>query len=780
MKGKERKYKFRLLAILFGFLGTCTAVIGLAYIMPLPERLSVPASTVIQYRDQSPIYFFLSADDKWRLPVELKKVDPNYVKALLRFEDKRFFHHPGIDPFALARAALLNFRRDRIVSGGSTITMQLVRILEPRPRTYRSKIIECLAALQLETRMSKPQILNSYLQYLPFGGNIEGVESAAYAYFGHNAQALSPFEIAFLLSVPQDPGPRNPSKQNLKERKDAIGEIASRLCAEKIIRPQIVEEIKKTPLPAQFKPFPRNAAHAAVWLARKFPEKKIILTTLRKDLQQVAEKTLNSYREECNRQGVYNGSVVVIDNRTSEVLALVGNFDFWDNEHQGQVIGFLAPRSPGSTLKPFIYALAIDQTIALPSYLVPDIPMRFGGYSPKNYDDRFRGLVRLEDALAQSLNIPFISLLDKIKVEPFLSFLSDCGITTRSDQPGYYGLSIAVGALDVNLIELANLYAMLARQGEYLDYRVILSNEKRQTRAVLSPAATFLTVRALSIKDRPDFPYRREVAELPPQIHWKTGTSSGHRDAWAIGSNPEFTVGVWLGNFDTTPSIALTGGQLAGPILFDLLDALSNRAYPENNPHIRPPGLAEVEVCAFSGYLPGKNCPEKKKVLAPISNLPSKTCPFHQNFQVDIKTGYYLPPACRNGRAWTDKTFVVLPATVRRWISDNQLMAPAPPSPLPECQYPATQTPPKIVAPQSEAVYILIPGLNPNKQQIPLEAETSNRETELTWFVNGKFLAKAPAQQRVWMPPSPGMHQIRVVDYSGHFDQVDIKIIKPD
>jgi len=770
----------RLLKGLAAAAGACLAIVALAYIAPLPGRLQVPPSTEIRYRDGSPAYFFLSPDDKWRLPIALKDVDRNYLKALLRFEDKRFYFHFGVDPLALCRAAYLNQSRGRIVSGGSTITMQLARILKPRPRTYSSKAIEALRALQLEIRMSKKQILAAYLQYLPFGRNIEGIESACYAFFGHSSQALSPFEIAYLLSIPQDPNPRFPSTKNLKLRRKALKETAARLEREKIFTPGVTRAIMQTPLPEAARPFPRNAPHSAFWLGRKFPEQTIITASLGKDLQQLVEKTLAAYRAECAAQGVYNAAVVVIDNKTSELLAAAGNFDFWDSQHQGQVIGFLAPRSPGSTLKPFIYAMAIDQAIALPSYLVPDLPTRFGGYQPKNYDDSFRGLVRLEDALAQSLNVPFINLLDKIKVEPFLSLLSDCGVTTLRKEPGYYGLSIAVGSIDLNLLELSNLYAMLAREGQYLDYQLTPSPEKQEARQVLSAPAGYLTRKALSIRDRPDFPTRREVAEIPPRIHWKTGTSSGHKDAWAIGSNPEFTVGVWLGNFDGTPSIALTGAQLAGPVLFDLLDALSNRAYPGPAYDLPPQGLAEIDVCAYSGFIPNKHCPETRKALAPIKNLPTKTCPYHQNYQIDVATGYYLPPGCRQGRAWSEKTFVVLPATVRRWISDQQLLAPRPPSPLPDCKFTIDQAPPKIIAPQQNAVFFLVPGLGPDKQEIPLEAETGNRESELSWFVNGKLLAKAPAQERVWLKPEPGEQQIRVVDYSGQFDQVKIKIISAD
>ena len=748
------------------------------YLVPLPARLSIPGSRVVLFADRTPAYVFLSEDDKWRIPVALKEVDPLFLRALIAWEDQRFYYHPGVDPISIVRALGQNLAAGKIVSGASTLTMQLVRILEPRPRTFASKAIEAARALQLEARLSKAEILEAFLQFAPYGKNIEGLEAASFAYFGHSAAGLDPFEIAYLVSVPQDPTHRYPAPANLARMRRGAQRAALRLTFAGVFNLHQLKQAVKGNYPRQLKPFPRSAPHAAVWLLCRAPQVERVQSALERPAQALAENTLNSYRAQLANLGIYNGAVAVIERKTGRVAALVGNFDFWDDRRQGQVVGFDAPRSPGSALKPFLYALAIDRALALPTYLVPDIPVRFREYEPRNYDARFHGLVRLEDALSQSLNVPFVNLLSQIGVDPFLSFLGEAGITTLSREPGHYGLSMAIGGVDVTLLELTNLYAALARQGRYLDYSLFLTDSRRPAaRQILSPAAAYLTARALSIRDRPDFPERRQAIALPPNIHWKTGTSYGHRDAWAIGSNPEYTVGVWLGNFDSTPSSALVGAEAAGPILFDILEGLSNRTLGGKLPEPPPLDLTEVEVCAYSGRLPNPFCPRRSLTLAPKTNLPVERCPYHVRFQIDDATGHALCPLCRAGRAYHEEVFTLLPATVRRWISDQRLLAPGPPSHLPTCPQVAASTPPRIVSPQPNAIYFLIPGLDPSKQEIPLEAEAAAAESELAWFIDGRFLQKTAPAERVWLTPVPGEHEIRVIDSAGRVDRVRIRII---
>ncbi len=438
-------------------LGLCLAAVALAWAVPLPERLSAPPSVAIEFRDGETAHVFIAPDGRWRPEVRLGEVDPAYVRALLRLEDRRFFWHPGFDPAAILRAAAGNLAAGRRISGASTITMQLVRVLEPRPRTLLSKAIEALRAVQLELRLPKRRILAAYLQFVPYGGNVEGIEAASLAYFGHRPTALAAAEATTLLAVPQDPNRRAPGPGHEARLRAARDEVARRLAALGALPrsggpgatdAQILAEIAATPVPPGLRPFPRRAPHAAAWLRMLFPVETRIRTTLDAGAQRIADRVIEGAAPELRVQGIWNGAAVVVDHAAGEVRALVGNLDFWDSDHGGQVAAFAAPRSPGSTLKPFLYAMAIERGIAGPRTLVPDVPSSYGGWSPRNFDGRFDGLVALDDALSRSLNVPFVALLREVGVEPFLGALRGMGARSLDPRPGHYGLSAIVGGVD--------------------------------------------------------------------------------------------------------------------------------------------------------------------------------------------------------------------------------------------------------------------------------------------------------------------------------------------
>jgi len=749
--------------------------VAAAWIVPLPERMELPGSRMVLYSDSSPMSVHISPDDKWRIPVNIDGVDDAYMKALIRFEDKRFHYHPGFDPIAIARAAVRNVSERRIVSGASTITMQLVRLLEPRPRTVRSKLVEILRAMQIELRLTKREILALYLQYLPFGGNIEGVEAAAAAYFGHRASDLTPFETAYLLSVPQDPENRRPTPEHVEPMKIIIARTARRLCDSGIFgRKQFEEALGAEPL-SSVKPFPRNAMHVSNYLLERFGD-AAIRSTISREAQAAAETAIASYRREFNLMGIHNAAAVVIDNSNGEVLAAVGNFDFMDEKNHGQVIGFAAPRSPGSAMKPFIYAMAIDRGMALPSYLVEDIPVRYAGYRPINYDRKFRGLVTLEDALSKSLNIPFVNLLKRVGLSSYLAFLRRCGITTLEGEKGYYGLSVAIGGMETKLSELANMYAMLARNGLFMDLHWTKDKRRRKPKRLLSPGATYLTRKTLRIKDRPDFPGSRRSTSPAADIFWKTGTSSRHRDAWALGSTHGYTAGIWVGNFDGKSSRHIVGTERAGPILFDILETLSKKEpyRPEDGP---TEDLVEVRVCALSGRIAGPHCPHGKYVKAVATATPVEKCPYHVEYLIDAETGYRLNPTCREGRNVVARVFTVLPASVRRWVGDRNIDATDPPPMSPSCSTVSTRKSITIISPKSEAVFFVVPGLKADRQEIPLEADAGSDVGEIFWFVNGKFIAASAPRNRVWLTPRPGEYEVRAMDASGRGDTVKIKIL---
>lgn len=763
------------LSLALFMVGLAAAALAYIYLPPLPARITTPGSRVIDYADGSPMTVFLSPDEKWRIPVRIAEVDPDYLTALFAREDQRFYYHPGVDPLAIGRSLVINLMARRMVTGGSTISMQLAKLCEPRPRSLSAKLREAGQAFRFEARMAKTEILERYLELLPFGGNIEGIESASLAFFGHRADSLSEAEIAFLLAVPQNPGSRRPCPQNRKRLATGVERVSRMLVKKGVWTEAQAESAMQAPLPLQARPFPRDALHAADYIAARTSAARV-RSTIRRDVQHQAESALARYRDEFAMMGIFNAAAVVLGPE-GEVAAAVGNFDYWDAEHGGQVAGFAAPRSPGSAAKPFIYATAIDQGLVLPDYLSADIPRRFGEYAPINYDRRFRGLIRLEEALSFSLNLPFIELLDKVGVARMMDLMRRGGVSTLSDEPGRYGLSLAVGGCELRLDELTSLYGALNHGGEtrplaWTREEVAAEKPSRNTR-LFSPGAAWLTRQALRRRDRPDFPGRPGVS-APTGIFWKTGTSAHHRDAWALGGAGPWTAGVWAGNFDARPSSYIIGGDRAAPALFDLLSGLDRGARSLDPP---TPDLVMIETCAFSGRPAGRFCPERRRAWALRDHLPAGLCPYHVEYEIDSASGLRVNPICRGSRETVKRPMVVLPASVRRWVADQTLSAAAPPAWSEDCEAAGAGDAPSILSPQDRSIFLLVPGRSADEQEIPLEADAGAETDSLHWFVDGKLLASGPADERAWLTPTPGRHEVRVVDAQGRGDMVEIEVM---
>lgn len=757
------------------------AALIVAHAVPLPARLHEQPSTLVRWRDGSAAHVFLSPDEKVRLPAHLERIDPAFVQALLSWEDSRFQLHSGVDPVALVRAFAANLRHGRVVSGGSTLTMQLVRVLEPRPRTLRSKLVEALRAGQLELRLSKDEILEAYLTFAPYGRNVEGIEAAALVTFGHGAGILTPAEICTLLAIPQRPVERAPAPANVARLRAGRDAVASRLVETGALRVEglsaeaVLQSVRAAEVPAAQRPLPREIPHAATWLAARHPRRQELTTTLDRGMQQVVEAQLARIRPELAAQGVFDGVVVVVEHATGDVRALAGNFEFFGERAGSQVAGFDVPRSPGSTLKPFLHALAVDQGLALPDTLVPDVPVAWGSYEPRNFAGTFSGLVPMRAALAWSLNVPFVDLLARSGVERFIGTLRGAGVTSLSPKAGAYGLAAAVGGVEITPLELAGLYAALADGGRARQLRFLSDEPVREPRPLVSPGAAWLTRRVLSLRDRPDFPMRRQFSAAPAHVHWKTGTSMGHRDAWACGSGPRHSVVAWLGNFDRSPSAALVGSEASAPLLFDVLEGIEVRSFlPPADP--MPVDLASVELCSYSGRVPTAACPSKRRSLALRERVPVEPCGFHVEIDVDLETGLALGPGCREGRTWERRSFVTWPSGIRRWLSTQERQVPRPPSLLPGCDAPVAGRPPAIVSPPAGQVVVLMPGMPADQQQVPLLAESSVPGARHAWFVNGAYLGSSRPEDIAWWTPSPGHHEVVVVDESGRMTRRRLEV----
>jgi penicillin-binding protein 1C len=743
------------------------ALVIAIYVVPLPDR-RIGWSTSVEYRDGHPAHVFLSADDKWRLPVELERVDPAFVRALVALEDKRFWSHHGVDPIAIGRAAITDVVHLRRVSGGSTLSMQLARLLEPRRRTIPNKLVDMFRALQLDARMSKREILEHYLARTPYGRNVEGIASAAWSYFGHGAQHLSPLEIATLLAVPQGPTRFAPSKANqtrLRERRDRI---LGKLIEADVFSSADVEAARAEALavapPLRLRPMPREATHAAIWARGTHPGETRIRTTLDRGAQSVVEKLVASYGTELQHRSIHNAAVVVVDHKTRDVVALAGNLDFADTKHGGQISMFARPRSPGSTLKPLLYALSIDRGLALPEYLVADVPSEYGTYRPHNFDGDYAGLITLRESLNRSLNLPFIDLLQKLGVETFIGELQRSGVSHARATPGEYGLSLIAGGIELTPLEVANLYATLAENGQHRALRLFATDPVGAPSSIYGAAAAYLTREALSLRDRPDFPKRRDILRgVPAAIHWKTGTSFGYRDAWAVGSGPTYTAAIWTGNVDQRASRDLVGSEAAAPILFDVLEGLADRTHTAV-PASPPAELVEVEVCAYSGHIAGEGCTHRTKALASVHAVPSAPCPYHQVYEVDRVTKRAVLPACRADDAEYDrKSFVVLPSAVNAWLAERNRAIPEAPVFAEGCAMDAGA--PTLVLPSEGQIVTLIPGVPSTNQVVPLQVST--RATHVTWFVDGELVATSASSERAFWTPTVGTHEVVVADEAG-------------
>ncbi len=751
------------------------ASLAIVWSIPLPERLRRADSTVVEWRDGRTAHVFLSEDDRWRMDVDLGEVDPAYRRALLAVEDRRFWWHPGVDPIAIVRAARANAAAGEVVSGASTVTMQLVRLLEPRPRTLRSKIIEAFRALHLELRLSKTEILEAYLTYAPYGGNLEGVKAASHTYFDKPPAQLSPAERATLLAVPQAPNRRSPASNHPERLRHARDRIAERLAEAGALldRPATreatnarLEALRERPVPRELEGLPRQIPHVAHWLRARHPDEPRIRTTLDRGLQRRVERQFRRRRTRLQSRHIHNAAGVVADHEAGAIRALVGNFEYFADRHGAKIPGFDVERSTGSLLKPLVYALAIDDGRAAPSHLVRDVPTSFAGYRPRNFEGNYRGLVRLEQALAQSLNIPFIDLLDEYGTDRFLGDLRQLGADDFTRPAGDYGLSVVVGGLELTPLEVASLYASLAERGRAVDPRLLARGgpASRPRSHILSEEAVWLTNRALRQRDRPDFPGQHGSSDDPDALHWKTGTSARNRDAWSAGFGPEYTAVVWLGNFDRSRSPNLVGADAAGPLFFDVLEAIDT---PGETPPAPPGGLTDVEVCAFSGHLPNEHCPNTDTTRMPRHSVASKECPYHVEREIDAESGLAVTPGCRSQFETTTETFIELPAGTARWMEQRRGELPRPPRYHPDCEAARTATAPTVEWPPPDHQLVLLPGVPLARQQVPLKASDAGHGTDLHWFVDGEFLGTTPADEKVWWTPERGRHEVVVMDEAG-------------
>lgn len=747
---------------------------GLNWIVfPLPRDALHRASGVFVYsRDGHLLNCFTSPDRFWRKPVRLAQISPQLQNAVITCEDRWFRYHPGFNPVSLALAAVDNMRAGKFVRGGSTITMQIARMMEPKSRTIPNKIIEILRSMQLELNYSKDELLEIYFNLAPYGGNIEGVGAASYLYFDKSPGQLSLSEIAILTAIPSSPSQFRPDRDLAKcvARRNRVlstlrnGHVISAADYEQALK----EEIRTARVAAAV-----SAPHFCQTMAATYPRQPEIRSTLDYKLQVTCEQLARGYQGMLVGKGIQNLSLVVIDNRSGELLAMVGSADFADIANHGQVNGALARRSPGSAMKPFVYALGFGKGIISPALKVEDLPVNYAGYIPVNYDEQYHGIVSVSEALIQSLNVPAVNLTAKVGLKEFFDLLGQGGISTLDKKYSEYGLPLVLGSCEVNLLELSNLYATLARGGSYLPTRMFKSAPQAAPTRLLSTEASYLVTEVLAELKRPDLPTSWEFTTDMPRVAWKTGTSYGRKDAWAIGYNPEYTVGVWAGNFSAEGSIAIVGAEIAAPLMFNVFDQLCPEG--EKSWFTSPSSIATREVCALTGRVASDACPDKISEHYIPGVSPTEVCRVHTQILVDARTGFQLCRYCSAGKK--TKVMVVEEWSPRlaAWLMAKGMIS-AVPAHNPQCKGIFAGEAPVITSPESGAVYVIRQSAPVEYQHILFEASAAADCRQVHWFLDGQLYASSGADSKVFYAPKKGRHELMCVDSYGRSASIAFQV----
>ncbi len=747
------------------------ALLIFAWIVPLPEAaLWRPSSTLVFDRDGGLLHAFISSDDMWRIQTPLSRISPYLQKSLITFEDRWFYLHPGINPLALVRAAKQNHISGKIISGGSTITMQIARMMEPKKRTFTNKILEALRAFQLELRYSKCQLLEIYFNIAPYGGNIEGIAAAAWLYFGKEPSELSLSEAAVLTVIPNSP---NANRPDLHPEQAIQGRnlVLKQLLKQRHISIQEYREATMETINFGRRDFPTIAPHFCRDLMLNNGQSRLY-TTLNRRYQQMAEDLLRIHLDRLQAEGITNGAIVVINNQTHEILTMVGSGDFYDDFNNGQVNGATAPRSPGSALKPFIYALAIERGIISPAHYLEDVPTDFSGYAPENYDRSFNGMISARAALERSLNLPAVSLEQSLGDKGLYWLMHEANVSSLRSRR-HYGLSIAIGGCEISLVDLSMLYSCFATEGQLIRPRSLKNERESASIELFDPGTVYIVTDILTGLRRPDLPSCWEFSSLP-KVAWKTGTSYGHRDAWSIGYNPRYTIGVWLGNFNGKGARNLVGAEVATPILFELMNSICrNQQIPWFS---QPPSVETREVCALSGHLPSQHCSTLIREYYLPDRSPDKTCECHYAVQIDVATGFRLPPDHGGDRKSKIKTYVQYPAKVGTWMDSCGFKIERLPELLPEWQGLLPGTPPIIRSPSLDCEYRLREGIPLQFQKICCEASVGSDVQKIFWFIDGRLLGVVKPGERCFYTPEIGKHKLVCQDNLGRFAEVNLVI----
>ena len=741
----------------------------------LPSKLFTSGySTILEDEKGTLLAAHIAPDHQWRFPIS-DTVPYRFRECIRMFEDEYFFRHPGINPVSLFRATTQNIKNRKIISGGSTISMQLIRLSKNnQQRNILVKLYEMVLALRLELRYSKDEILRMYVSHAPFGGNVVGLEAAAWRYYGRPASQLSWGESASLAVLPNAPAiifPGRNQEQFVKKR----NRLLSKLYKKGIIDEITCQLAQEEPVPGTPYPLPRLAPHLLQHLILQGYQGQKLRTTLQRPMQQFAVQTAQQYIRIYAGNYIHNMAIVVMDTQSGDILAWVGNTEFQGIDNAAFVDHVTASRSSGSILKPFLYAAMLQEGSLLPNALVADIPTRYGSYRPENFEKNFMGAVPADVALARSLNIPAVRQLHEYSVEKFREILLNCGFTTINRSADHYGLSLILGGAEVNLLETTAAYAGIGRKVLYFrddrenrtenfnHFSIIRDKQNnKKVQPVLNLGALWFTLEALTQVNRPSLEMGWEHFASTRKIAWKTGTSIGSRDAWSVGVTPDYTVGVWVGNASGEGRPGLTGVTHAAPVMFEIFKCIgSNRWFD------RPTqDMEKIDICVQSGFRAGQHC-DKEARWVPVNGQKADQCPYHRSVMLDATRSWRVNSSCFPVSLMQEQSWFVLPPSMEYYYRQHHPGYHLLPPVMPDCESPVENVMDILVPDNNTAVYV--PSGSDNEPgMVVFEAVHRNPATTLFWHMNGEYLGSTRGTHKLELSLTAGKHLLLIQDEAGN------------
>lgn len=774
------------------FIGLSASWLFLFFRVPRP-LFSSPCSTLLYSSEGDLLGARIAPDGQWRFPAG-NAIPEKFETCLLTYEDKRFFYHPGVDPAALLRAIRENARSGKIVSGGSTLTMQLARIARGnQERTIREKLIEICWAFFLESIYSKHELLNLYASHAPFGGNVVGIETAAWRYFGRAASELSWAESATLAVLPNSPALIHPgrNRKRLQEKRD---KLLATLLANGAIGTTDYELACLESLPEAPLPLPNDAPHLLERLGMERPGERI-QTSIHHSFQRQIQAIVNRYAQVYRSNHIYNLAAIVADVESGEVLAYVGNETYSSDPRQGNQVDLItAPRSTGSILKPFLYAGMLHDGLLLPSMLVPDVPLNINGFSPQNYDKTFRGAVPVHIAIERSLNVPLVRMLSQYNTGRLMTLLKSLGMTTLHFSEEHYGASLILGGAEGTLWDLSGMYASISRvlkhyhryNGRYNPNDIHpltpypakeespilhLTDNRLSDTPLLSCAAIWYTLEAMSAVNRPEEEADWQQFESMKRIAWKTGTSYGGRDAWAIGVTPRYVVGVWAGNASGEGRPGLTGVGYAAPVLFEIFSLLPNSEWFD-----QPwDELMPLPICRQSGHKASPYCEQVDTLYMPLPGNNTDVCPYHKLIHLSADGQFRVNSSCESIDKMISRSWFVLPPAQEYYYRNYHIdYTPLPPI-KPGCGQDLNQQI-DLIYPEHKAILYLPKGFSGKSERFIFKAAHARRDAILYWHLDETYLGETYETHQISCQVAPGKHILTLIDDEGNQKKIQFYV----